>query len=134
MAGRPPKRASSRTGHSPVRVDVLKVSGRVVWAEPDSGWHPIARSWYLGLQGPELAQLRAQSDASSAYVWAEYLHRILMATRPSGQAFGVFRQAEQSLGVTEGDRRRQRLELERFAPPDPGPDVLALKRRFGFTA
>jgi hypothetical protein len=133
MAGRPPKRASSRAGHSPVPITVVKVSGRVEWPEPDSGWHPIVKQWYRGLQGPELEGIRAQSDASSAYVWAEYLHRILMATRPSGQAFAVFRQAEAALGVTEGDRRRQRLELERFAPPDPGPDVAALKSRFGFT-
>jgi hypothetical protein len=134
MAGRPPKRASARTGHSPVPITVLKVSGRVKWPEPSSGWADIVVAWYRGLQDPELDGLRAQSDCASAFVWAEYLDRILRATRPSGQAFAVFRQAEAALGVTEGDRRRQRLELERFAPPDPGPDVAALKKRFGFTA
>ena len=94
--------------------------------EPDPAWCPIARRWYLAARDGGMAGYRDEGDAASAFMWAEAIHRAFTTPRLSGQLLACIRAAEQALGMTEGDRRRLRIELER----GPSVDSTALLRKW----
>jgi hypothetical protein len=95
-------------------------AGAVVDApEPDARWHPIAHRWYAALAHSGQARFYEPSDwATAAYV-AEGMSRSLAAPeRISGQMFAAVNSAMSNLLVTEGDRRRVRMELDRQEPEE----------------
>jgi hypothetical protein len=98
-------------------------------------WHPIARDWYRSLAKSGQQEHYQQSDCATAYLIAESISRDLkpqpigvhpetgeavMATIPmKGASLAAYLRAFTALMVTEGDRRRARVELERGQPqPD----------------
>lgn len=111
---------------------------------PDERWHPIARRWYEGLEKSGQSQYYQQSDWDTAYLIAECIHRDLaprMVTDVEGNAvldedgfpmtrslpmrgasLSAYLKAMQTLLVTEGDRRRMRLELSQPETPEKSAD------------
>jgi hypothetical protein len=82
--------------------------------EPDEVWHPIARDWYLSLRESGQAVFYQPSDWAMARYAAELMSRALDPERiPNGQLIAALNSLMSSLLVTEGDRRRVRIELER---------------------
>jgi hypothetical protein len=118
MAGPVPKRTDTRRRtNKPEGVQVVKApSGAViVWPAADPTWHAIATSWYEAVQQSGQAQFYEQSDVATAFYVAEAIHRNLDNSRFSAQLFASVMSAMTDLLVTEGARRRARIELERGA-------------------
>lgn len=94
-------------------------------------WHPTAKKWYEALTTSGQAQFYEPSDWATAYLVAENMSRDLRprvvgvtkegqavtASVPiTGASLAAYLKAMSSLCVTEGDRRRARMELERTPP------------------
>lgn len=103
-------------------VDVVDVP------EADKDWHAIARLWYDSLADSGQSVFYEPSDWATAYLIAESMSRDLSPqfvavtergdtvteTIPlKGASLAAYLKAMSVLMVTEGDRRRMRLELER---------------------
>ena len=112
-----PKRSSERRrrnkdGGETEAVEA-KASGPVEQPPADETWHPIARDWYLALAVSGQARFYEPSDWATAQYVASAMSRNLEASRFSAQLFAAVASAMSNLLVTEGDRRRVRLEIER---------------------
>lgn len=133
-AGGPvPKRSSQRRRtNSPETETVVVASAEVVQPEPDEKWHPAAAQWYRALAESGQATFYEPSDWATAWLIAESISRDLkpqvvgvndetgepvFAVIPmKGANLSAYLKAMTALLVTEGDRRRARLELERSQP------------------
>ena len=100
-------------------------------------WHPIAKRWFESLARSGQAAFYEPSDWATAELLAEAISREL---RPkvvgitaagevvkaeaalTGSALQALLKGMSSLLVTEGDRRRARVELERPKPEPEGGD------------
>lgn len=108
-----------------------KVAGgvRVEQPEPSESWHPMARDWYTSLAESGQAVFFEASDWQQARVAAEVLHRMLEARTKggtpavNGQALAAWLSMTTTLMVTEGDRRRLRVELQRGEVVDADEDA-----------
>jgi hypothetical protein len=109
--------------------------------EPDEDWHPVAINWYLGLADSGQHVFYEQSDWDTAYIVAENISRLLkpvfvgmeqrynastdnlevkarFVSQPmKGADLSALLKAMGDLLVTEGARRRMRLELQRDIDP-----------------
>jgi hypothetical protein len=94
----------------------------------DESWHPVARRWYESLAASGQSRWYEPSDWATAYLLAESMSRdlgeqvvgttqagvILRDRIPiKGVSLNAYLKGMSTLLVTEGDRRRARLELER---------------------
>lgn len=130
--GPPPKRSNQRRRRNkPAGGEIDKAPGADEVTVPDANpkWHPVARQWYESLAASGQSAFYEASDWTTAYTVAESLSRDLkpkvVAVNPvtgdpiraeaplNGAALAAFLKACTVLLVTEGDRRRSRLELER---------------------
>lgn len=111
-------------------------SGRAFRRPPAANrkWHPVARRWFEALARSGQAIFYEPSDWATAYLVAESMSRDLLpqyvgttddgkvieAVLPlKGASLSAYLRAFSSLLVTEGDRRRSRLELLRAGEEDP---------------
>lgn len=130
-----------RRTNSPEAQVVAVTTERTVPVPPaDSEWHPVALAWYEALADSGQAIFYEPSDWATAYLVAESMHRDLgpqvVGTTESGQvikdviplkgaSLSAYLRAFSVLMVTEGDRRRAQLELERAQHSDPDADRAA---------
>jgi hypothetical protein len=84
----------------------------------DRKWHPLARRWFDALKRSGQSRFYEPSDWMTAVVWAEILSQQLKAEKMSAMMLTAWDAASARLLVTEGDRRRMRLELEKPKPVD----------------
>jgi hypothetical protein len=144
--GPPPKRAAERRrANKPEGIQVTQAPGadEVEIPEADPQWHPIAIRWFSSLAKSGQSRFYEPSDWETAYLIAESLSRDLkpqvVGTHPEtgvpirasiplkGASLSSYLRAMGVLMVTEGDRRRARLELIRGHVDDtPSPGVTAL--------
>jgi hypothetical protein len=115
-----------------------------IGADEDREWHPIARLWYESLAKSGQAVFYEPSDWAAAYVLAETLSRELhphfvsyidvetgermgsWVTEPiKGASLTAILKGMTALMVTEGDRRRLSIELERKRDLDEASAVAA---------
>lgn len=82
----------------------------------DEDWHPIAQMLWDGLQTSGQSEYYQDSDWAFAYSICEDLSLYKSGYKRSGQMLQTIYSAMERLLVTEGDRRRVRLEL---AAPQP---------------
>ncbi len=105
---------------------------------PDPDWHPIARRWYESLAESGQSVWYQSSDWATAYVIAESMSRdlnpqfvdvsnqgeVIERTIPmKGASLTAYLRAMGVLLVTEGDRRRLQVELERPDVDDSGKEA-----------
>jgi len=76
--------------------------------------HPLAKGLYEDLGRSAQARYFEPSDWRAAQVVVHELGRMLNAGKPSGQLLSAVWSALSDLLVTEGQRRRMRLEIERM--------------------
>lgn len=129
LAGPVPKRSDQKLGHhKPVDVTKAPAGPRAAPPQPDPRWHFIAARFYTSLMTSGQSQFYEASDWATAYYIAEAMHRGLNPGKFSAVLFAAVMTAMGSLGVTEGDRRRMGLELQRNPEHDADEDasVLAL--------
>lgn len=133
-AGGPvPKRSDQRHGHRS-RAERAAVdhapAARAVRPPPASrDWHPVATRWYRALAASGQAAYYEPSDWATAYLLAEVISRDLhpqvvgqdpdtglpieKAMPVKGASLAAWLKAMTGLMVTEGERRRARVELTR---------------------
>lgn len=113
----------------------------------DKDWHPLARNWYDSLKKSGQSEFYEPSDWMMAFMVAESISRDLndqvvavpektgepvYAKVPmKGASLSAYLKAMSVLLVSEGDRRRAGIELERAGTKKPGdeeqpPGVVAL--------
>lgn len=117
MPGPPPKRSDQRrrrnkypeTDSAPLVVQVRQPRIR-------RDLDPRARRWYQSLKRSGQSQFYTPSDWQTALIAAEVLDRFFATGRAS--LLAEFNRMCSVLLVTEGDRRRARVELE----PAPAPE------------
>lgn len=80
--------------------------------EADPEWHHIALRWYESLETSGQSTFYEDSDWATAYYLAEVMSRSLLQSRLSAHLLAAILQGMSSLLVTEGERRRARLELQ----------------------
>jgi hypothetical protein len=137
--GPPPKRSDQRRRRNtpaagePVKVDDVSV---VVVPEPDPSWHCTARIVWDSLSHSGQRQFYTSTDWSSAYVLCESISREMspqpivvgrgeyasvemVDLPPKGASLSAWRALMAGLLMTEGDRRRAALELQRPKPVEP---------------
>jgi hypothetical protein len=83
--------------------------------DPDPSWHPIARTLWDALSTSGQSDYYQSSDWAFAYSICEDLSYYKRSKKRSGQMLASLYSAMSSLLITEGDRRRVRIELERPA-------------------
>ncbi len=128
-----PKREGQRRRRNKPEVETETAAGAadVVAPPGDDGWHPIARAWYDALGRSGQAKFYEPADWATAYLLADVMSRELhpqpvvvgdevrmLNLPPKAASVAAWRATMAALLVTEGDRRRVRLELER--PPAAG--------------
>lgn len=133
MPGPVPKRSTQRRRrNSPAggQVTTAPAAPAVTPPKANSKWHPAAKRWFSSLAESGQSQFYEPSDWSTAYLIAESISRelkprpvtigestVMTHVPPKGAAMTAWLRAMSSLLVTEGDRRRVSLELQR---PDTG--------------
>lgn len=114
-----PKRSGTRLrnesvaraeGHNVTRAPGAK---RVFAPAADPDWHPIAARLYASLKKSGQSAFYEPSDWAMAYSLCEDLSAYKRMDRRSGQMLAVIYSTLSTLLVTEGDRRRAQMELER---------------------
>ena len=121
VRGPVPKRADQRrrgnTDGGPITKGTAAATRGVPAASKE--WHPAAKRWYAALKASGESAFYEPSDWAEAWVVAEVLSQMLQAEKLSAMLFAAWQGASARLLVTEGDRRRVRIELERGGQTDP---------------
>jgi len=120
MAGPIPKRDSERTRRNKPEneggVSLAKGAALPVEVPPaDPDWAPRAKSWYESLSTSGIAAFMQNSDFEYARILCDALTHYYK--HPTAMMLASILSGMTSLGTTEGDRRRMRIELE--APKAP---------------
>lgn len=112
------KRSDQKHGHrskAELVTDQAPGGAPVTWLAADPEWHSIARNWYESLAVSGQSVYYEASDVATAFYVAEAMSRSLQGARFSGQLFAAIMSSMSDLVVTEGARRRVKLELQREA-------------------
>lgn len=145
MSGPPPKRTSQRRRVNKPEVDIDHAPGasEVEIPKADRSWHRVAKQWFEALKLSGQSQFYEPSDWATAYAIAEAMSRefkpqpigttddgkpIMANLPPKGASLAAWLKAMTALMVTEGDRRRLRLELTREAVAPQDPEVAKVAR------
>jgi hypothetical protein len=137
--GPPPKRSDQRRHRGkPAAGEPDKAPGakKVPVPAGDKNWHPAAARWYRALKSSGQSAFYEPSDWATAYLIAESISRELspqpvidkeggvtmVSFPPKGASMAAWLRAMTSLMVTEGDRRRSALELQRPVAAGDGGD------------
>jgi hypothetical protein len=85
--------------------------------------HPLVVDLYesMGISGQ--AAFFEPTDWQMARVTSYFLDKLLKSSKPSAQMLDVVNKMLSNLMVTEGERRRLRLEIERAKPPEASNPV-----------
>ncbi|WP_405799486.1 hypothetical protein [Streptomyces sp. NBC_01506] len=109
---------------------------KVTVPRADPEWHPIAKQLYDSLKKSGQADFYQQSDWAYAYALCDDLSHYKKSGKRSAQMAQTLYSALGNLLVTEGDRRRVRLELQEPEAEMTSASVLAIadyKRELGFS-
>ena len=126
MPGPVPKRSDVRRRVNKPEIEIATASAGTDFVPApavDPDWHPIAKSWFEALGSSGQRCFFEPSDWAQAVLVAEAMSRMLKADRMSAQMFAAIDSASTRLMVTEGDRRRLRVELERRKVIDEDEDA-----------
>jgi hypothetical protein len=121
MPGPVPKRSEVRRRQNKPTTPVSKAPASPMVRKPPplATWHPIAVRWFEALGASGQAVFFEPSDWAHATFVADAMSRLCNQGRYSAQLFTAIDSASARLLVTEGDRRRLRVELQR----EPAADV-----------
>ena len=131
MPGPIPKRSDQRIRRNKPDVPIEKVNVIGSVDVPDLGIpdpHPIVLDLYLSLRDSAQARFYEPSDWEFARFTFHFADYLLKSPRPSGQLLSTVQSMLSELLLTEGARRRVRLEVERSQ--SGGGDVLDVADMF----
>lgn len=122
MSGPPPKRSDQRRRRNKTEpIDQAISDGGVRGPELPGHHCDVARRFWEALRHSGQAQFYEPSDWAAAEVLVAAIDAFM--DRPSAVLLASINSGMSNLLVTEGDRRRARLELEKPAPPEVTTDV-----------
>jgi hypothetical protein len=120
VPGPPPKRSSQRRRMNKVDIDQVEMAGTV--EAPDlldlEDAHPLAVNLYESLKASGQARWYEPSDWARAQLLVWSLSKMLNTGRPSAMLLAALQKDMDALLVSEAERRRVRMEIERGAPDD----------------
>lgn len=99
---------------------------KVTVPRADPEWHPIAKQLYESLKKSGQADFYQQSDWALAFALCDDLSHYKKSSKRSAQMAQTLYAALGNLLVTEGDRRRVRIELQEPEPETTSAAVLAI--------
>ena len=112
-----PKRSEERRRRNKdSKPEIVAVPGKVKPQPCPNGIHPEARGWYKSLGQSAESRYWEPSDWRQARIAAIWLSGLLSGSRPSAQMVASWLSMVSELGVTEGARRRMRIEIDRRGP------------------
>lgn len=114
-----PKRSEERRRRNrpETPVTAAKVAGKVAVPAADPEWHKYARGLYCSFKKSGQSRFWEPSDWETARVQCHLLSVELRKSKPSPAMVGSIFSVLARLGVTEGDRRRMGIEINREAKP-----------------
>lgn len=129
MPGPMPKRSEERSRRNKPENEggvSLAKGERVPYRVPpvDSNWHPRAKQWYRSLSRSGMREFYELSDYEMARLLCDALTEYYK--RPTAMMLATILQGMTSLGVTEGERRRMRIELEDPKENETSASIVAL--------
>ena len=116
-----PKRSEERARRNKVDTTQVVMTGEVRVPDPDPNWHPVARMIWDSLPESGQARFYEPSDWAYAYLLMGEISRMKLARRHSAQMLQAVQAGLGDLLLTEGDRRRVRMEIMRQKPTE-NPD------------
>lgn len=134
MGGPLPKRSDQRRRkNAPAggEAEQLPAGEPVVWTAADPSWIPSVRRWYEAQARSGQADLLAQSDVETLWLWAQTLSEAYETGQLKPALLTAWNQACRDMLVTEGARRRARVELQHgpLDEEEPAPDVTSIHSR-----
>lgn len=99
----------------------------VRWKQPDPDWHPVARDLYLSARSSGQADWYQNSDIHLLWSLCDDLSHYKKSGRRSAQMAAVIYTAFGNLLLTEGDRRKARIELTEQKPEQTPASVTAIQ-------
>lgn len=99
---------------------------KVTVPRPDPDWHPIATKLYNSLKTSGQSDFYQNSDWALAYALCDDLSHYKKSGKRSAQMAQTLYSALGNLLVTEGDRRRVRIELQEPEEETTPASVLAI--------
>jgi hypothetical protein len=119
MSGPPPKRSEQRRRRNKVDIDRIQVSGPVKAPDLDiEAAHPLAVDLYESLKESGQARWYEPSDWARARLLVWSLSKMLDSGRPSAMLLAALQKDMDALLVSEAERRRVRMEIERDSVDD----------------
>jgi hypothetical protein len=132
-----PKRSNQRRRRNKPQVSTtaVAVEGEVQRPPALDSWHPLARDWYDSLADSGQSKFYEPSDWHSARLAADIISRSVSGDQVSSAEVGAMSKLLSELLVTEGSRRRVRLEVERAKSDSHSPEGVTVideyRRRLG---
>lgn len=132
IRGPVPKHSSEviRRNEREIPIETLEIEGGTpeVPSLSIADVHPIAQEWYDSLSKSGQARYYEASDWQVARICAFMLDRLLKSTRPSPEMYKAIQSSFSDLLVTEGARRRVRLEIARTGKKESDPKEDAMNK------
>lgn len=97
----------------------VQPEGASTASAPDPLWHPLIAELWVAAGRSGQSAFWEPSDWAMLKVGSQVMSDQLGSGRPSAVMFAAWDALMARLLMTEGDRRRLRLELERSKPEDP---------------
>lgn len=120
-------RPRERNGEARNQGDITHGTMRTVRIpHPDKDWHPIATQLYKAARSSGQADFYQNSDWAVLYSICDDLSFYKKSGKRSSQMAATIYAALTTLLVTEGDRRRARLELQHDAPDTQSAELYAI--------
>lgn len=130
-----PKRSDERIRRNKDDVEITKIEATGPVDQPDLGFddpHPIIVDLWKSMGESAQSQWYEPSDWQSARYTLHFADGLLKSSRPSAQMFSGVHAAMTDLLLTEGARRRVRMEIERNKSDAAVVDISEeIKKRMG---
>lgn len=119
-----PKRSEDRIRRNVVEIDKVQAFGVV--SKPSLGLpdpHPIISDFWNAVGESAQTRYYEASDWQYLRICLHFLDKLLKTNKPSAQMLTIVNQMLTDLLVSEGSRRRVRMEIEREQPQNNVVDV-----------
>lgn len=116
MPGPVPKRSEERIRRNKPEFEITKINADGVVTQPELGItdpHPITADFWESLADSGQSRFYEPSDWQFARFTLHFADQLLKSSRPSAQMLQGVNSALSDLLVSEGARRRVRMEVER---------------------
>lgn len=117
-----PKRSNERTRRHKAGKDGIEIKkGEALeweWVEANEEWPDYVQEYYNAFQQSGMKMYFQQTDVRQLYLACEMMAQQFNTGRPSAMMIAEAFKLLDGLGATEGERRRMKIELEKYVEPE----------------